>query len=250
MAKLTLIEIVQDIANDLDTDNVNSISDTVESVQIAQIVKTSYFELMASRNWAHLKRTVQMSSVSDPDRPTHLQLPEGTKEVIAFSYNKITAEDPTRDRFSLIEYVEPEEFLKDVSFRNMNLAEITKVVDFGGAPIYIYNDRQPSKYTSFDDEYIVLDSYNSALETTVQNSNTQSLIYFDPIWSHIDSAIPDMPSEAFPLLVEEAKSTASVVLRQVSNAKAEQKAQRQNRWLSRKDWRVKGGVRYPNYGRK
>lgn len=250
MAKLTLLEIANDISNDVDTEPFNSINDTVESLQIAQIIKTTYFELIANRNWPHLKRTVQLDSVSDLTKPTHLKLPELTKELISFAYNKKKVDSLTRDRYSDLTYLEPDQFLRKVNMRNVDNADTIKVTDFGGAPIYIKNDKQPEYFTSFDDEYVVLDSYDAAIESTVQNSNTQALVYFEPSWTHSDSAIPDLPSEAFPLLVEEAKSTAFIVLKQQANAKSEQKARRQNTWLSRKAWKVDGGMEYPNYGRK
>lgn len=250
MAKLTLLDIVQDIANDLDTEEINSINDTVESVQIAQIVKTCYFELMANRNWPHLKRTIQLDSLASTDTPTHLKLPELTKELITFSYNKRTENNPTRDNYQEVQYLEPEHFLRKCNRKNIDNSNVVKVTDFGGAPIYIVNDTQPQYYTSFDDVYIVLDSYNADLESTLQSSNTQALVYLEPSWTHEDAHIPDIPSEAFPLLVAEAKSSSFMVLKQQTNAKAEQKAQRQNRWLSRKSWRANGGVRYPDYGRR
>jgi len=249
MAKLSLIEIVNDISNDLDTEPFNSIDDTVESVQIAQIVKTSYFEIMARSNWPHLKRTVQLDNVSDTEKPTHLKLPELTKEVVSFSYNKLREDSLTRDRFSCLEYLPASDFIKKMNERNLDNENVIKTFDFGGAPFYILNNKAPSCFTSFDDEYIVLDSYNSVIEDTVQGSNTQAIIYFEPSWTHEDSAIPDIPSEAFPLLIEEAKSTAFIVLKQSPNAKSEQKARRQKVWLSRKSWRAEGGVQYPNYGR-
>ncbi len=36
----------------------------------------------------------------------------------------------------------------------------------------------------------------------------------------------------------------------MQDIKSEQEATRQQRWLSRKDWTVAGGIRYPDYGRK
>ena len=65
MAKLTLLEIVQDIMNDMDSDEVNSISDTEESSQIAQIVKTTYFEILGRRDWPHLSKFTNLNSISD-----------------------------------------------------------------------------------------------------------------------------------------------------------------------------------------
>lgn len=249
MAKLTLLEIVNDIANDLDTESVNTISNTVESVQIAQIVKTTYFELMANRNWPHLKKTVQLDPSGDVNRPTHMKLPELTKELVAFNYNRLRSDSLSRDRYTELEYLQPSNFLEYVNDRNLENANVDKITDFGGAPIYIKNDKQPEYYTSFDDEYVVCDSYDSDIEATLQNSNTQAIIYFEPSWTHTDNAIPDLPSEAFPLLVEEAKSAAFIAIRQQVNSKSEQRARRQGSWMSRKSWRVNGGVRYPNYGR-
>jgi hypothetical protein len=42
-AKMTLLEIVQDVLNDMDSDEVNSISDTVEATQIANICRSVYY---------------------------------------------------------------------------------------------------------------------------------------------------------------------------------------------------------------
>ena len=250
MAKLTVLEMVNDLANDLDTENVNSLNDTIESIQIAQILRTTYFELIANRNWPHLRRSVQLDSLNDLDTPTHLRLVEGTKELITLSYNKATEEDPTRPAFSQVEYLEPEEFILRTNRRNTDQLETITITELGGIPLLIINDKQPDWYTSFDDEHVVFDSYNVALENTIQSSNTQAVIYQEPIWTHLDSFVPDLPSEAFPLLVAEAKSSAFLVIRQESNAKSEQQSRRQSKWLSRKAFAVSGGVGYPNYGRK
>lgn len=250
MAKLTLLEIVNDIANDIDTDPVNSINGTVESTQIAQIVKTVYFELMSNRNWPHLKRTIQLEASGDVNRPTHMKLPELVKELVSLNYNKLKSTELTRDRYHQIQYLEPEQFLRKINTRNVTDSNTVKVTDFGGAPLYIRTNSQPHWYTTFDDEYLVMDSYDSDVESTLQEENTQAVVYVEPSWTHADNAIPDLPSEAFPLLLEEAKSTAFLVIKQSPNLKAEQKAKRQNTWLSRKSWRVQGGVQYPDYGRK
>ncbi len=249
MAKLTVLEIVQDILNDADADQVNSINDTVESLQVAQIIKTTYFEIIANRNWPHLRRSIQLDSVLDTDRPTHLKLPTGIKELVFFNYNKRKS-DEDKERYDKLDYVEPEEFLRRSNNRNSLESTIDQITDFGGVKFLIRNDRQPEYFTSFDDEFLIADSYDIDLESTLQSSQSQCVAYQDPIWSVDDSFIPDLPSEAFPALQEEAKSTAFIVLKQQANEKAEQKSKRQQRWLSRKAWRVSGGIKYPDYGRK
>jgi hypothetical protein len=248
MAKLTLLELVKDILNDLDSDEVNSINDTVESQQVAQIVKTCYFEMIANRNWPHLKKLIQVDASGDVSKPNYLKLPVGTKELTLLKYDTSTIAQPST-RLVELTYKEPDAFLRMVSSRNSELPYVQTVIDFSGSKLLINSNAPPQYWTSFDDTYLITDSYDSDTDTTLQKSKTQAIAYIDPVWSHTDDFIPDLPSEAFPALNEEAKSTASIVLKQIANQKAEQKAGRQARWLARKAWAAKGGVVYPNYGR-
>jgi hypothetical protein len=145
-------------------------------------------------------------------------------------------------------YKDPEAFLRFVSQRTGD--NVQEVKDYSGSVLLILNDQSPQYWTTFDDDYIVTDAYNSVLDATLKKSKTQALAYLLPTWEHTDDAIPNLPDEAFPALIEEAKSTAFVVLKQTANQKAEQKAARQSRWLSRKAWKEHGGIQYQDYGRK
>jgi hypothetical protein len=247
--KYTLLEMVQDILNDLDSDEVNSINDTVESQQVAQIIKTSFYEQIANRNWPHLRKLIQLESLGDVTKPNYLKIPKGMKELISLRYD-VHDVDQLSYRMNELKYKEPEAFLRNGYGRTINSPDIIQVRDFSGSILHIRNDRAPNYWTSFDDKHIVTDSYDAGVDDTLQKSKTQCMAYIEPKWVHMDSAIPDLPDEAFPGLLEEAKSTAFLVLKQMANQKAEQKAARQSRWLSRKAWTVKGGIQYENYGRK
>lgn len=249
MAKMTLLELVSDCLNDMDSDEVNSINDTIESQQVAQIVKTCYFEMIANRNWPHLRKLVQLDSAIDVTKPNYLKLPVGTKELVFFKYDKFTTTNP-KSRLDEVKYKEPDSFLRLISTRDSTLTNIDSVIDFSGTKLLILNNQPPSYWTSFDDEYVVTDAYDVAVDSTLQKVKTQCLAYIDPVWVHSDTAIPDLPSEAFPALLEESKSTAFLALKQTTNQKAEQKAGRQARWLSRKAWAAHGGIQYESYGRK
>lgn len=247
--KKSLLDIVQDILNDLDSDAVNDINDTVESQQVAQIVRTCYENLIAPRNWPHLKKLIQLEASGSLDKPNYLRVPDNIKEVIVIRYDcKKLNEDPIQ--LKDLTYKEPDSFLRFVSQRNSSLPNVSTITDFSGSKLLIVNDQAPTYYTSFDDKYVVTDSYNQDIDSTLQSSKTQCLAYVHPTWEHNNDFIPNLPAEAFPALIEEAKSTAFVVLKQVANQKAEQKARKQERWLSRKAWSVKGGIVYPDYGRK
>jgi len=246
--KKTLLEIVQYILNDLDSDSVNSISDTAESEQVASIVRSSYEKLIANRNWPHLRKLFQLEHVGDLTKPNYLRAPEGLKELTFFKY-ECQKQDGKLLQQDVI-YMYPDEFLRYISSRNQNNVNVSTVVDFGGSKLLISNDHSPRYWTTFDDEYIVTDSYDSAVDDVLQKSKTQCVGYIHPTWVHNDTFIPNLPVEAFPALINEALSAASLRLKQLPDQKAEQDAQRQQRWLARKAWRLEGGIRYENYGRK
>lgn len=247
--RYTLLQIVQDILNELDSDEVNSIDDTTESKQVAQIVKSTYRNLCANRDWANQRKLIQLDGVSDVDRPNYIKCPSGVKELLSFSYNCKKADTDKDDRREL-KWMEPDEFLRYTNLRDSTAENIKKVRDHSGSILLIRTDTPPTYYTSFDDTLIVTDSYDSLVDDTLQSSKTQCIAYVLKDWVHADDAIPDIPEEAFPALIESAKSTAFLTLKQMDNPKAEAEAQRQQRWLARKNWKINGGVKFPDYGRR
>jgi hypothetical protein len=82
MAKKTLLELVQDILSDMDGDEVNSIDDTIESAQVAQIIRATYEAMMSSRNWPHQRRLLTLVPSGDNTLPTHVTMQEEIKEMI------------------------------------------------------------------------------------------------------------------------------------------------------------------------
>ena len=247
--KMTLLEIVYDILNDLDGDQVNSIDDTFESEQVAQIVKSTYFAMLSNRNWPHTRQTIQILPSGDDALPTHMNIQEDIKELCFINYNKVK-DGETRKLYKPVKYLYPDDFLRVVNRRNNDNSDIDVITDPTGVELLIKNDTAPTYYTSFDDETLVFDSYDVVVDSTLQQSKVQAQAYIMPQWSQVDDFIPDLPSEAFTALLEEAKSRAMFKLKQVQDIKAEQEANRQQRWLSRKARRVEGGIRYPNYGRR
>lgn len=248
MAKMTLLELTQDILNDLDSDEVNSLDDTIEAQQVAQIIKTCYYELLSNRNWPHTRKLIQLEAANDITKPNYLKLPEGLKELSLFKYEAST--DVTNLTMKDIKFLEPEAFLRYVSARQQTNPNVEAVVDIGGSVLFIHNNLDPSYWTSFDDQYLVTDSYDKAKDDTLKKSKTQAMAYVMPVWERSDSFVPDLPVDAFSLLLEEAKSTAFLSLKQTANQKAEQKAGRQQRWLARKAWQAHGGIKFLDFGRK
>lgn len=249
MAKLTLLEIVSDILSDMDSDYVDSINDTDEAMQVAQIVKSTYHSMMSNRNWPHTARALNITASTDNLLPTHMRIEDDYKELISLFY-ECSKEIGARLDYRQMKYLDADAFLRFTNQRNSTDGQTIVVTDPSGIKFLVLNNKAPQYFTSFDDTNLVFDSYDSDMDSTLQSSKTQARAYIIPVFEMIDSFIPDLPDEAFPALVEEAKSKAQFKLHQVQDIKAEQEATRQQRWLSRKAWRVHEQDIYPfNYGR-
>lgn len=247
MSKKSLLEIVQDILNDIDADEVNSIDDTPESVQVANIVKSTYEAIMSNRMWPHTAKIAKINSSTDSNKPNVMTINDNVKELISIYYNK-TKFGETRLRFEEVKYIDPDDMLRVFYGRNTDADNVEQVLD--GESIYVILNNQPPTYvTSFNDSVLVFDSYDKSVDSVLQSSKTQVRAYVTPSFELTDDFIPDLPEEAFSFLIEEAKSKASMKIAQKADQKSEQESKRQNQWLSRKAWRVDGGIKYQRFGR-
>lgn len=246
----TVLKMTQDILSAMDGDEVGSISDTYESEQVVAILRTTYRDMVSNRNWAHLRQAFTLESFGNLALPTHMRVPKKVKEMVFLNYNVIQ-DGETKINYQPVHWQENEEFLRRQNRLDSDEANVTTIVDPTGVTLLVQNDKRPQYYTSFDDETLVFDSYDSSVDDTLQGSKFQGLAYFMPDdFTEDDDFVIDLPDEAFSAFYNEAKSLAFFELRQTGHGKAEQKAGQQQRWLARKDWKVSGGIQYPDYGRK
>lgn len=247
--KLTLLEMVQDILSSMDSDTVNSIADTEEALQVAQVIKTTYANMVVLKDLDCFRKTTQLMNVSDPTRPNYMRLPENTSKMTYLAVDQRKTQDASESiRFQETIYLYPDEFIRKCNGRGDD-SNVIHVEDFSGVTLRIVNDRAPTYWTSFDDNHIVFDSYPRDFSTTLITSQTQAIIYELPTWSMDSNFVPKLPLEMYPGLLAEAKSVACYELRQSPNEKAEQASIKNQRLIAQRGWRAKGGIRYPSYGR-
>lgn len=249
MAKMTLLDITQEILSDMNSDNVNSISDTTESMQVATMVRRTFYNLYNDRVWPSTSGLIMINSSADNTKPTHMILDENLIHMEWLKYDVRT--DPAKSHnYKDIPYKHPDEFLTLVMGRDSTKGNVQEVVDYTGAKLYILNDCMPTCYTSFDDEHLVFDSYDNTVDSILQQSKTQAFGETEPAFELSDLFVPDIPTKAFPYFINECKSVCSLKIKEVFSQKDEQASNRQKSWLAKEKHRVNGGIRYPNYGRR
>ena len=75
MSNYTVLEMVQDVLSGINGDEVNSISDTVESLQVATYLKEVYENLVAEYNLPVNRKLIMLDASGDVNKPTHMRLP-------------------------------------------------------------------------------------------------------------------------------------------------------------------------------
>lgn len=226
--KQTLLEIDQDILSSMDSDEINSISDTVESLQVVKIIKTVYNDII-SRGGSQFHRTpFTLTASGDITKPTLMTKPDGIINIDWVKYNtrQVSDTDPV---WADIEFVPIEEFMIRTHQLNPSEAYVssfTELVNGYSVVFNFRNDTAPCYYTSYDDNNLVFDAHDSVVDTTLQTSKTMCFGARDLTFVEADTFVPELPADQFSLLLNEAKSLAWAELKQVPHAKAESTAKK------------------------
>lgn len=246
---MNLLALTQDILSVMDGDEVNSISDTEESEQVAKIIVRTYNAMVSDSAWAHTRRGLTLVPRSDTDFPSHMSLADNVKEFTFINYDKRKVGE-TRANYQQVKWKEPDDFLRYTNLRDSTSSYCQTVTDDSGIKLFILNNKAPEYYTSFDDTNIVFDSFDSAVDATLQESKVQAMGFIVPTLSLTDDSVIELPVDAISAFTEEATKKCQWWVRQFEDPVAEQESKRQRSNLSRKQWRVNGGIHYPDYGRK
>jgi len=236
--KRPLLQLTQSILSDMDSEPVNSISDSEEAGQIASVIRDTYFNIIAAREIPEHDRLLKLTALSDSTKPTHFRYPDNCKEIRVFEYDgrEVYWKDPLK-------------FLDGLP--NPDGANTITVLDpLSGVTLYIRNDKSPRYYTTFDDQYIICDSYNAAVDTTLQESKTRCWGTMYPTFTMSDSFIPDLDEDMFPYLLAEAKSVCFSLFKSGSDPKVEQAARRLKSYIQNDKFKTTRPNKRNFYGRR
>lgn len=219
---------VQRVLEKLNLDPVNSINDTEDSILIAREAESTYYDLLSRGTWPFQEELIKVQSVSDTNNPTALKLGANVDKIVSLRYD-ITASGADNKEYRRITWLEPEDFLEMVYSRNTGTDE-AEISNFFGTEIFVYNNKMPTYYTSFDNEYLVLDSYDSNESNTLLGSKTVCKAEVVPSWQISDEFIIPLDDKFYPLFLSALTSACSVMLLNTQNVEEER---RQMRAISR-----------------
>lgn len=220
----TLLYTVQRVLEKLNLDPVNSINDTEDSLLISREAESTFYDLESRADWPDKIDLIEVTSVSDLNNPTALQLDERVHYIKTLRYD-ITVPEDTGKVIREIRWCEPEKFLELLYSRNTSSVDVKEAV-YKNIPLFVFNNKQPEFYTSFDNEILILDSYDSGVEDTL--IGTKSVCYgkTNPTWSQDDTFVIPVQDSVYPLYLAALSSACSIYLNSEVNQEDERRQSR------------------------
>jgi hypothetical protein len=246
----TLLDYTQTIMDDMGSDSVNSISDSLESQRVANIVKRTFFDLAVEMDLPTAEELFVLTALADTTMPTHMRIPDNVYSLGWIKYDQKTGPADTRIRYGEIWYLEPEEFFMRISTRNSDDSNQQVVEDPTNINLIIQTDQNPTYWTSFDGENVVFDSFDNTVSTTIEASKVVCHGRVGKSWTHENTHIPDIPEHLEPTLLAIAEERAFAFVKQQENSVSKDNARRYRiHGKSDKDRINRKVTPYPNFGR-
>lgn len=231
--KQTLLEMVQAILSAMDSDEVNSISDTVESNQVALLIKNVYYDVAIDLGLPEHEGLIELNASLDSSKPVLMYVPSNVLRIKSIMYDTRgeTGDDiTTLPKWKELKYVPLPDFIMITQNLRSGDDTISSLqVDSGTDNFsFIYrNDTMPTYYTSYNDHTLVFDSYDKNVDTTLQKSKTMCMGSRYSSFEMRDDFIPDIDATQFPYFINRAKVRAFAEIKQQPNQEAASEARNQ-----------------------
>lgn len=257
--KLTLLEMVQDILSAMDSDEVDSIDDTPESLQVATAIKHAYLDIVSRANLPEHFDLFELNASNDPNQPSLMHIPDGVLNVLWVKYDKRLAGEPEAN-FQTVQYLDERTFFdRFLTYREQSQGDVDTYDIVGpnssSVTITCLNNKAPDYFTTFNDHLLIFDSYDKEVDTTLMKNKTICYGEFGAQpFVMSDDYVPDLDPRQFSLLYNEAKASCFADIKQTSNERAETKVRKG--WITLQNQKSTVPARpsffetMPNYGRK
>lgn len=233
--KYTLLELTQTVLSSMDSDEINSINDSPESQQVVEVIKTVYDDIISRGDLTANKTLFNLVPSNDTDKPVLMLKPDNIDRIEWLKYDTVIANDPD-PAWSDMRYLPVEDFIQYTHNYNPsenNVSSFDYIIDGFVFRFTYKTDTAPNYYTSFNDNAIIFDAYDSGVDSTLQSIKTLGYGQKKTTFVYSDTFVPVLQPQQFALLLNEAKSLAWAELKQVPHAKAEQTARRNWRHLQK-----------------
>lgn len=258
----TVLDMTQEILSSMSSDEVNSIGDTTESLQVATILKRKYYDIISRASLPEHDQLIQLIPSNIPEMPVLMYVPDEVNKIEWIKYyntnpagssatpdsdyihdlnvdiqqngNNDSNTPPNYQYVTILPITQFIDYINGFSIGDANIGSYTFTDDANGFPgnytFLFQTDSQPRFCTVIGNKYVIFDSYDSTQDDTLQASKSMCWGQIAPTFKMEDDFIPRMDDKQYPLLINEAKALAWFELKQSAHQLANQEIKRQ--WSS------------------
>lgn len=253
--RYTLLEMTQQILSAMDSDEVDSISDTVESTQVANLLKQVFYDIATDIRLPTHEAIFELNASGDNTKPCIMYIPSNVCRIDWIKYDNKLSTDTNSDyvevkNMGFVDFLARQRGLREQA---SGVVEQTFVSNGENHNIMCRSDQMPMFYTDVGNYTLIFDSYDNTQDTTLQKSKTMCGGVIYPTWSATDNFTPDLDPYYFSYFLNKAKARAFVELKQSDNPEARSEARRQKIVLQKRKERVQQEApiyKSVRYGRK
>lgn len=242
--KLTLLEIVQHILSAMGSDEVSNYDDTVESYQIALLIKQAFYDCAVELGLPEHDSLFQLTASGDSAKPCLMTVPSSVTRLDQILYDNKASGDTTSDYKEVI-WMDFDDFVRmQQGLDGESLSYVgEQIVSNNGQSFNIKyrKDQFPTYYTSPDNLTLIFDGYESTIDTTLTQAKTMCYGAVYPTFTLSNAAVPDLDATQFPYLIAKAKTRAFMELKQQTNQESAAEARKQKIIVQKRQHKINKG---------
>lgn len=201
---ITVLDVANKCLNDMNSFQVNSISDTEEALQVASIIEDKYYSMLETMDWPVDSDYLPLVSSAVDAGPTTLSIPVEVDKIDNLRYNSLS-----------LKYRDPEVFLTTAFDPSNADNENMALVQFGpNVQGYVLTNKDPEFFTTLNDELLICDSYNAETEDKLVASKSLALVYKHQVITIDDSTPIPITKKMEPYFLAEVKAACFKKIKQ------------------------------------
>ena len=193
----TLLQVVQKYLDRTSGFYVNSIFETDEAIQVASLAEDTYYEMIQEfPNLLFTQKERTLDSIGDATKPNYLLIPKNVQKIqeSKLYYNVAKTDTDVTLSYNELQYMTPLEFINLTSSRTNGTANTEIITGFNNEKTVVITNKFPQYYTSFDDVYVVFDSYNNTYDSTMQAGKSKVVSTEEAVFLQQDDFVIPIPN--------------------------------------------------------
>ena len=249
----TVLQMVQIILNDMDSEPVNQLSDTLEAEQVASVLAETFNDIVTTREIPEHRQLLKLTPASDSEYPTEFIYEDNVTRITNVWYDTQLNNVPldSARTYKEIYWCEPLDFLRKIDSASTSGTAFKTVLErSSGTTLRIANNAFPSYYTSFDNKRIIMDAFHDTYDDTLQASKVRAYGVIHPIFNQFDpDHVVDLDPAYTQYLLKEATARCFDLFKGGVTPKLEQSIKRVKNHLRNDRYRTVRPNTRNDYGR-